>query len=91
MLSEIHTALKHSIKEGQHHTSYAGLRCSLPMEMALLKIVDTFLNLQSEAVDLSLPCSELEATQEYRRSYPKKQTKPQILNHPSFDLKHVIS
>lgn len=91
MLSEIHTALKHGTKEGQHHTSYAGPQCSLPMEMALLKIVNSFLNLQSEAVDPSLPCSELEASQECRKPYPKKQTKPQILNCPSFDLKHVIS
>lgn len=91
MLSEIHTALKHSTKEGQHHTSYAGPQSSLPMKMALLKIVNSFLNLQSEAVDPSLPCSELEASQECRRLYPKKQTKPQILNCPSFDLKHVLS
>lgn len=91
MLSEMDTTLEHSTKAGQHHTSYAGLQCSLPMEMALLKIVNSFLNLQSEAVDPSLPRSELEASQECRRPYPKKQTKPQVLNCPSFDLKHVRS
>lgn len=37
MLSEMDTALEHSTKAGQHHTSYAGLQCSLPMETALLK------------------------------------------------------
>lgn len=91
MLSEMDKALKHSTKTGQHHTSYAGLQCSLPMENGTVNNSKLFLNLQSEAVGPSLARSELEASQECRRPYPKKQNKPQMLNCPSFDLKHVIS